>query len=457
MYIAVILLVYLGMFLSLLPAVVKTGKVENHRFLGVLLPPQEEQDRQVLEMQARCRHTNRSFCLLWGIAVLPQLLLFPWPSLTMIYLLLWTFGGIAVWQFLQMREHRAMVDLAVQRGWYRTERKLGTVDTTLAKMKVANALSPWWFLLVLPLYLIPFLVPIPQGRPLEGVLRWSGPVVGMLSFGCFLLTRGSKGKIFSQDSRVNQRIDRRNRRGWCLFWLLSALCEGIVAVGIAVLLSGDSFASDRLWVLAPSLIPLAYLIWFLVSQQQYERRLLCLTDQEVEIPVSWEDPQGMGNTLFVPKTVGIGYTFNTSTPAGRRAVKILYVAVAALVIPLCILFVRLDFEGHTLQIQGETLTFSCPLYGSAVELEEVQSITLVDSLPENGWKTNGAATDRYVRGYFRYPGYGDCLLYVHCQSSPILVLQLPGETIFYNELEPQETQELYKQLLRLWQEPSKES
>ena len=451
MYQTVILLVYGTMALSLLPALFKGGKVENHRLLTVYLTPQQEKDPEVLALQKRYRQNSHRFVLLYLLAALPQLFLFSWPSLTMIWLLLWTFGGVAAFQLQYNRSRREMIALAQEKGWRTVQRKVVTVDTTLSKMKLANAISPWWFLGLLPLEWLIFRFR-PQGSP--GLFFWSSLIVGLLMLLLFFLTRRVKGRILSKDSRINQLIDRRYRRGWCLFWLLCALCQGGMALGMELALPQMGAGKWILWYgsLFIALIPLVYLTAFLVGQKRYEGHLLNLKDQEEEVSVSWDDPQGMSNALFVPKAVGIGFTFNTNTPAGRRALKIVYVCIAVLVIPLCGVLLAFDFAGHSMKIEDRTVEFQCPLYGSTLELDQVQEIYLMEELPQGGFKNNGAATDSYARGHFQYPDFGNCLVYVYRQSSPVIVLRTKDQFVFYNEKDPQATQDQWKALQTAWEQ-----
>jgi hypothetical protein len=62
-------------------------------------------------------------------------------------------------------------------------------------------------------------------------------------------------------------------------------------------------------------------------------------------------------------------------------------------------------------------------------------------------RTNGIATPHYIRGHFKLDHYGKARVYAYKKNPPYLAIRLADGYVIYNAKHPQETEQLYRQLL----------
>ena len=142
-----------------------------------------------------------------------------------------------------------------------------------------------------------------------------------------------------------------------------------------------------------------------------------------------------------------GYTCNLSA---RRGKWITYLPLF-LPVPFCIgligLFAWMDFTPFTLSIQEDLITVHAPLYQDTFSLEEIEDLSLTDTIP-SGKRTGGAATSRYLLGNFQVKGYGKSRLYVYLNEVPAVVIRLSDRTFFIQAKTEEESLRVYQELLR---------
>lgn len=87
---------------------------------------------------------------------------------------------------------------------------------------------------------------------------------------------------------------------------------------------------------------------------------------------------------------------------------------------------KLTFDAHKIEIGGE--------YGETIEVKEIKSIQLVNTLPEISYKTNGFSLGTVSKGYFKNKkGEKVKLLLNNSDNAPyILIIKKNGEKIYYS-------------------------
>jgi hypothetical protein len=101
-----------------------------------------------------------------------------------------------------------------------------------------------------------------------------------------------------------------------------------------------------------------------------------------------------------------------------------------------------DFELKTSQESFEITG----MYGSVWSYEEIQSVELLDEMPEVTLKQNGFGLSTMSKGQFKVKNYGSSTLFIHKGSSPYLYIELEGKKIFINSKNPEQTKKWYTQL-----------
>jgi len=152
----------------------------------------------------------------------------------------------------------------------------------------------------------------------------------------------------------------------------------------------------------------------------------------------------------VEKRVGFGTTNNLGTRIGKLMAFIAPIFVTAVIGGVFILFLIMDFATFQMRIEGDTVKMKAPMYDYQFKAEDMEKVTLTQELPENGIRTNGAATESYYLGNFRLEGYGSSKVYIYIKYPPYIVVSLSnGKTVLFNSKEEKETKECYRELLEL--------
>lgn len=102
---------------------------------------------------------------------------------------------------------------------------------------------------------------------------------------------------------------------------------------------------------------------------------------------------------------------------------------------------------NEITVDRDTLTIS-GMYGIEWDLADVESVKLLDELPDVITKSNGFATSGVLKGRFRLeePYGGGGLLFVKGEKGPFLYVATDSEYLILNRDDHHETEQLYKTL-----------
>lgn len=151
----------------------------------------------------------------------------------------------------------------------------------------------------------------------------------------------------------------------------------------------------------------------------------------------------------VDKRVGFGSTYNMAHRAGKIINAIAVIFVVVLIGGLSVLFYQMEFSTFQMEIKENTVRIHAPIYQEQFEVNDIQEVALTDTLPQDGVRTNGAATDTYYLGNFKLEGYGRSKVFVYIGYPPYLVVTLKDRTVIFNSKSEAETKEYYRQLINL--------
>jgi hypothetical protein len=148
----------------------------------------------------------------------------------------------------------------------------------------------------------------------------------------------------------------------------------------------------------------------------------------------------------IEKRTGYGSTINMATKGGKVIAYGITIFITALLLTLVILFFRMDFVKFQINIIGDNVNITAPLYGYQFQLADIEDITLIQTLPEHGIRTNGAATATYLLGNFNYSEYGSTKMFIYQDYPPYMVIRLKDKTVFFNTKSVEQTQKYYELL-----------
>jgi hypothetical protein len=151
----------------------------------------------------------------------------------------------------------------------------------------------------------------------------------------------------------------------------------------------------------------------------------------------------------VEKRVGAGTTVNLATKRGRIGSIAAFVFIALVICPILILFFRMDFMEFQMEIGENKIIIDAPAYDYEFEIGDIKEVSLTDTLPDKGIRTNGAATDTYLLGNFRLDEFGSAKVYLYRDYPPYIIIKTEDKTVLFNTKSPEKTKEYYENLVKL--------
>lgn len=100
-------------------------------------------------------------------------------------------------------------------------------------------------------------------------------------------------------------------------------------------------------------------------------------------------------------------------------------------------------------IQNGVLNIS-GMYGEKVNINNISSLELKDTVPEIITRTNGSAIGTMDKGYFKLNDIGDAKLFIDKSKPPFIYIKTDSKTIILNCKDSKQTEELYSKLDDAW-------
>lgn len=434
---------------------------EEGMLLGVHLPREAAQGAEVTALTTAYRRRTRRFYLvnlLLGVAVC--LVAFWRFSPFLILWCLWLVEFVVGAQWLLLGTHRKLYDLKMARGWVVGEpATLAAADTRASAQRRGQGPGLAWHLLPCGLVLTTLLLPGVRDFLLTQGSGWgllgSGLAISLTLWALHGVLSRRGNKVYSQDTAVNQAVNRLERQvwGWTLllcslfnaaacwsaaWWMARAHWVGSAAYGIYLVLE-----------LIPVAILTAGLLWITRKRQQLLAGdpVPLVVDDDVYWRKGWYENPNDPHWLVQDRLVPCNYSMNMAKPGAWGGTIALLAGVGVLMVGLCVLFLWADFGGSSVVIAPDRVAVSAFLYDTEVDPQDIQSVTLLEDLPEDSYvRTNGLDDGRRLIGHFRGRESGPCEMYLHTAASPILAVETGDFTLYFNSEDPAETEAWYQAL-----------
>ncbi|MCL2704355.1 MAG: PH domain-containing protein [Defluviitaleaceae bacterium] len=148
--------------------------------------------------------------------------------------------------------------------------------------------------------------------------------------------------------------------------------------------------------------------------------------------------------LFVKRTVGWGYSFNTETKLGKVLLAVTLLAVAVFI--CLILFggpnaVSLVITGTEAEIKSPGIFTGSFNFST----NDIKSVAMIENFPSVSRRV-GTGSPRLYAGRFDVAGYGRGNVYIHRNNPPYIVMELEGGWVFLNGQTPDETRAFFNTL-----------
>jgi hypothetical protein len=140
---------------------------------------------------------------------------------------------------------------------------------------------------------------------------------------------------------------------------------------------------------------------------------------------------------------GLVYLSKYELPAKKKSSYIISSVLAIGTISFLGALSYFGYEDFEIKTNKDTFQIT-GMYGDEWHYSDLQTVKLLDEMPEITWKQNGFGLSTMAKGRFIVEDYGSSLLFIHKGSSPYLYIEVDGEKIFFNQNNPEQTKKWYK-------------
>lgn len=438
------------------------GKYRDHMLLGVTFSQEQAEDGEVKAIAAQFQKQFRICCMIGYISgILVIFLFWGYMSIALIAYLFWIFGYIFLAQHMYIKFHKKMYRLKKEKGYTcgNSVREI-SVDTQLSRLKDTMPVSADWFLPSLIVPLLPWCSGAFRQYAAQNhrdvLLIYSVILLVKICYYCvYVLFARKRSVVYSQNSDINIACNRSSKRGYSIVFVTLSFFDSISFLFLLWDMGGIGYMSAVslvIFVVIQSMIALTCLFsFYLIPSKQKqllkEKAETVLVDEDEY----WEsgfynNPED--NRLFVTDRQS---SANMTLNYGKKSAWVLTIGILVgtfvAMLWASVELLRLDFVPARYQV-AESFRIMAPCYSKEIAFSQIQSIRLLDELPDIRLsKQNGAATEQYALGKFYNRGKGVCYLYIYYGYSPVVELELADMTVYFNSKEEGVTEECYEQLL----------
>lgn len=428
------------------------SKPHKNVLLENTLSPDHLRHPDVLALVAEYRRRIMQFVGILSVASLIFLFnLYDSILMTFFWLLLFLLLGASY--VLQIHYIGKMHELIEHKNWGLPIDPV-LVDTKLIQQKNRKLLPLVSFLPSL-LLVIAGVIYFPT---VENGPGWLFSLINCLIFLLFLylwqVIRRLPVRPLTKDFQINQQFNDLTKFYWSLLVVL--MSTGTLLLFFVPLLSTQltGVVGELSAVLFVLLLVFLMVVPFglLLRLRKKQDQLLASTEQRYYdedrywrygVYINPTDPR-----LFVPDRVGLNIGINLGKKTGKGfAIGTGILMIAIMVVTIVPLY-QLDFNPDAIsgEMTDQSVQFDAPLASrQTIPLDEIRTVTLVDTLPEPTVRTMGMATDHYLTGNFNVAGQS-AKLFMDKRSQPILRLSTADITIYYTNKDASETVKLYETL-----------
>lgn len=439
-------------------------KYREGMILGVHVPPNAEEDEAAAPLIQKYRNGfRRSQRLNLAAGILIPAVCFLSMGIFIPLWTLWCLEFCGFYVFYPMSYHRKMYALKLERQWFSEDPHHSTAaDTRVSAMSDRFPVSWKWHLPALAVGIGLWIFPSLRSTLTASSLGMIFAAACILLPAIFLLLHlclaNQKNQVYSQDSTVNEKLNRIQKRTWT--GALVAADYASLTAGLYIcarlLFGQELYFWDYIIYSTIDLLGAAAVITAVVIIHQRRRAVLeqdshpLITDDDEYWKNGWYSNPNDRHLFVEDRMCSTSYSINMAHPAAKwwigTAVVLCTAAVAGALI-LSVFLMDLDYSDTELTVRGNEVTVSYSFYDCSFSLQDIQSVELLDKLPNDDFsRENGGDTEKLLVGYFEGAETGDVMMFLYKKETPLIRIDLPGQTVFLNSDVEGQTEEWYQLL-----------
>lgn len=154
--------------------------------------------------------------------------------------------------------------------------------------------------------------------------------------------------------------------------------------------------------------------------------------------------------IFVFLTIAIIFYFvwyvqRFDHSSNSKATSIVLIVVAAIILAVNIPLFIMTYKTTNVEITSDTINI-IGTYKRTIPRNEIEVVTLLDSIPKIKMKTNGIGIGQIQKGNYKLEGIDKGFLYLESDTGPYVEIATNGYTFFINYKDDNKTSELFYKL-----------
>ncbi|MGO5114840.1 hypothetical protein ACTQ33_07380 [Candidatus Avoscillospira sp. LCP25S3_F1] len=406
---------------------VNDAKFKKNIAVGVTIPPEAQQDPELLATIGQFRKTEKR--LLWALllsAVLLALLPLSLGVLLTIYLI-WLDVIIVVPMVPYVRCNQALKAMKQRRGWRRPDQTaaatvadLSTVD--LWKEKPRTVL---YFLLPFVLSLLPTAAVFLEGDAVMGwVMAAVGPLWVALSWVFYRYAIRRKAEVVDDNATLTETLTRLRRQAWRRVWLWMAWLMGLLPWCMVFYTTQPVVCIVS--SIALTIVFTAAAVWQEFRLRAIQSRLTAGSSQTFYVDEDDKWVWGMfyynphDTNLMINARVGINATVNLARKPGKFIIGVS--ALMLLLMPLFGVWILVEEQMPVeLSVQGDILEARHSGTHYEIALDAISSVDVLEELPRMV-KVAGTGLESVCKGQYNAGEYGRVTACIDPRTGPWLLV-----------------------------------
>lgn len=442
-------------------------KYSEGKILGIHVPPEAVEDEEVRTLTEAYRSGFRRFQRLnLVLGLLVPALSFLNTGIGILFWTLWLLIYCLAFPFQSMRSIRKMYALKKKRHWIREDQPPHVaVDTRVGAMSDRFPI-PWqWHLPALAAGIGLWIFPALRSSFTKLSGGWIFPALAvflpLLFLSLHLFFTGRRNEVYSQDSTVNEKLNRLTKRTWSAAMLTAdyAGMVGLLYICLRIVFGKELSLWDYGVYFIVDMVGAAAVITSVLLIKQRRRDILSrdpqplLTDDDEYWKNGWYSNPYDRHLFTEDRLNSSSYALNFAHPAAKwwvAAAVFICIAAVALCLVLAMILGSLDRSSPEMTIREDQVTISYSFYDCSFSADEVRSVELIPELPEDDFdRENGGDTDTVLVGYFEGDKTGDTMMFLLKEETPLIRIDLRDQTVFLNSSSDTQTEKWYEDLIML--------
>lgn len=436
------------------------SKVNKNIILGVMIPPLELENKEVINIAREFIKTMRTW-FVGSLIVFTPSMLFKTTWLLVLWFI-WLGAIYFVYYKIICKYNNKLKEVKRNNNWLLPNKHIVNIDTELTRAKSKMPIAKWWFILAIIISIVPFILDmLIESKISSTAIICSGTsLIGTsILFIVYLTYVKGRAVVYCDESEINIACNKIYKRTWSIVYVVLSIVQSIINTIIYLFMLLPK-ANENLFLIVVIMPVLLIVIGVMYGNKKIietQNKLISTAKNPIYVDsddywingMSYKNPYD--TRVVVEPRIGTKSVYNLATKKGKLIEYGSNIFAIVIVATIMLMFIAFELSGFRMIIDNEIIKVNSPMYGSEFKISEIEEVKLVDDIKVK-IRTNGIGMDEYSVGNFIVEDYGKCKLYIYNNSEPYILIKEKDGIIFINGESKEETMSYYADLKKVTEE-----